>query len=124
MEIYFIKHLEGENTSLDIKLKNLKSLFLPENKHLKPSIYCKNNGKWKLQTRLSWNYDFAFANLLKNTADFLPGPAIGHYNRPANQKTQMFNLFYFNSQPTFFHCMFCTKKTFKIRSNLNMAILT
>ncbi len=42
--------------------------FILQNRHLKPKIDCKNNGKWKLQTCFSANYDFAFTNLLKNVA--------------------------------------------------------
>ncbi len=49
--------------------KSLKCLFSLQNRHLKPKIDCKNKGKWKLQTCFSWNYDFAFTNLLKNAAD-------------------------------------------------------
>ncbi len=44
-------------------------IFLLQNRHLKPKIDCKNNGKWKLQTCFSPIYDFAFTNLLKNVAD-------------------------------------------------------
>ncbi len=52
--------------------KNYKNVyFLVQNRHLKPKIDCKNNGKWKLQTCFSPNYDFAFTNLLKNAADLL-----------------------------------------------------
>jgi hypothetical protein len=49
LEICFIIHLEGEDTSLAIKTKNLKCIFLPQNKHLKPKIDCKSIGKWKHQ---------------------------------------------------------------------------
>jgi hypothetical protein len=51
---------------LILNQKNSKNvLFLQQNGHLKPKIDCKDNGKWKLQTCFSWNYDFAFTNLLK-----------------------------------------------------------
>jgi hypothetical protein len=66
-----LKHLEGEDTSFDFKPpKNSKNVyFLLHNRNLKPKIDCENNGKWKLQTCFSRNYDFAFTNLLNNAAD-------------------------------------------------------
>ncbi len=45
-------------------------IFLLQNRQLQPKIDCKNNGKWKLQTCFSGNYDFELTNLLKNSADF------------------------------------------------------
>jgi hypothetical protein len=49
--------------------KNPKNVYsLLQNRHLKSKIDCKNNGKWKLQTCFSWNYDFVLTNLLKNGA--------------------------------------------------------
>jgi hypothetical protein len=50
--------------------KNFKNVnFLLQGRHLKPKIDHKNNGKWKLQTCFSRNYDFAFTNLSKNSAE-------------------------------------------------------
>jgi hypothetical protein len=46
----------------------LMFIFNHKNRHLKPKIDCKNNGKWKLQTNFSQNYDITFTNLLKNRA--------------------------------------------------------
>ncbi len=52
--------------------KNSKNVyFLLQNRYLKPKISCKSNGKWKLQTCFSRNYDFAFTNLLKNAAEWI-----------------------------------------------------
>ena len=50
--------------------KNSKNVyFLLENRHLKSTIDYENNGKWKLQTCFSPNYDFAFKNLFKNATE-------------------------------------------------------
>ncbi len=67
VEICFMKHLERGDTYFDFLQKNV--YFLLQNRHLKPKIDCKNNGKWKLQTYFSQNYDFALKNLLKNAAE-------------------------------------------------------
>jgi hypothetical protein len=65
-----VKHLEGGDTSSVFNQKKSKNVyFLLQNRHLKPKIDCKNNGKWKLQTCFSPNYDFAFKNLFKNVAE-------------------------------------------------------
>jgi hypothetical protein len=45
--------------------------LIQKNRYLKPKIDYKNNGKWKLQTCFSPNYDFGFTNLLKNAADLI-----------------------------------------------------
>ncbi len=42
-----------------------------QNRHLKPKIDFENNGKLKLQTCFSRNYDFAFTNLIKNVAEIV-----------------------------------------------------
>jgi hypothetical protein len=66
-----MKHLETEDTSFDFKPKKILKMFIFYYKTgiEKPKIDCKNNGKWKLQTCFSLNYDFAFTNPLKNAAD-------------------------------------------------------
>ncbi len=70
MEICLMKYFEGGDTSFDFEPKQILKMFIFYSKtgiwNLKlPEIVCKNNGKWKLQTCFSRNYDFAFANLLK-----------------------------------------------------------
>ncbi len=50
--------------------KNSKNVyFLLKNQAFETKNDCKNNGKWKLQTCFSPNYDYSFTNLLKNTAE-------------------------------------------------------
>ena len=50
--------------------KNLQTYL--QNMTYKSKICCKSNGKQKLQTHLSGNYDFVFTNLLKNEAERFP----------------------------------------------------
>ena len=61
-----------EDTSLANRPKKiLKKISVQiQNRPSKTTIYCKSNGKPKLQTCLSQNYDFVFTNLLKNEAEW------------------------------------------------------
>jgi hypothetical protein len=65
LEICFMKHLKGEDTFFSTKINYKNVYFLLQNRYLKSKIECKNNGKLKLQTFFSRNYEFAFTNLLK-----------------------------------------------------------
>ncbi len=67
-EIRFFKHLEGEDTSLDIKLKNNCLLFIFNHKisnwNLKLTAKTMETSK-----HFSRNYDFAFTKLFTKAAD-------------------------------------------------------
>jgi hypothetical protein len=49
LEICFVNHLEGEDTSFDVLLEKILNVYFfiynIKSKHLKPEIVCKNNGK-------------------------------------------------------------------------------
>ena len=72
---------------------------LLQNRPFKTIIYSKSNGKPKLLTRLSRNYDFVFTNLLKNEAEL--GSSI--------------NWFEPKTKPPHMHCRLCDEQSKAIK---------